>query len=227
MKRLMTLLVVLLLATVPALADVAPADAAGAAKSLSVRTFQFKHKTAEQAASAIKSLRGVEGSVSITNNALVVTDTPENLKAIAKALAELDQPAQPFRLSIRLVSAGRAAAGEQARVSDEVRDIAPKLALLRYNMLENVGMAELVGREGEPGLIELNAYRAEFRFGEYDAASDSIKLADLKLSRLEGETLSQLLKTTLNLKLGQTVILSATRQANTGRALMIVVSAKR
>lgn len=224
MKHLTTLLTILILASVPALADAAPAEAA---KSLSVRTFQFKHKTAEQAAAAIKTLRGAEGSVSITNNALVVTDTPENLKAIAKALSELDQPAQPFRLSIRLVSAGRGAANEQPRISDEVRDIAPKLALLRYNVLDNVGMAEVVGREGEPGLIELNAYRAEFKFGAYDASSDSIQLSDLKLSRLEGETLTQLLKTTLNLKLGQTVILSATRQPNAGRALMIVVSAKR
>jgi hypothetical protein len=47
------------------------------------------------------------------------------------------------------------------------------------------------------------------------------------VSRLEGEQLTQLMKTTLNLKLGQTVILSATRDANSGRALMIVVSAKR
>ena len=224
MKRLMTLLAVLILASVPAFAEAAAAEEA---KTLTVRTFQFKHKTAEQAATAIKSLRGAEGSVSITNNGLVVTDTPENLKAIAKALAELDQPAQPFRLSIRLVSAGRGAANEQPRISEEVRDIAPKLALLRFNQLDNVGMAEVVGREGEPGLIELNAYRAEFRFGAYDASSDSIQLSDLKLSRLEGETLTQLLKTTLNLKLGQTVILSATRQPSAGRAMMIVVSAKR
>lgn len=227
MKHLMTLTLtlILLLASVPALAETAPAEAAG--KSLSVRTFQFKHKSAEEAAAAIKSLRGAEGTLSLTNNGLVVTDTPENLKRISEALAKFDVAPQPFRLSIRLVSAGRAQAGEEAKIADDVRDIAPKLALLRYNMLENIGAAEVVGREGEPGLVELNAYRAEFKFGEYDAASDSIKLADLKLSRLEGETLSQLLKTTLNLKLGQTVILSATRQPNAGRALMIVVSAKR
>jgi len=227
MKQLTTLMMVLLLAATPVMAaDAAPADPA-AGKSQTVRTFQFKHKTAEQAAAAIKNLRGATGSVSITANGLVVTDSAENLKVISRALAEFDQPAQPFRLSIRLVSAGRVAAGEKPRISDEVRDLEPKLALLRYNWLENIGAAEVVGREGEPGLIDLETYRAEFKFGEYDGASDSIKLNDLKLSRLEGDQLGQLLKTTLNLKLGQTVILSATRQPNAGRALMIVVSAKR
>ena len=108
-----------------------------------------------------------------------------------------------------------------------MRDIAPKLALLRYNVLDNVGAADVVGQEGQPGLVDLDGYRADFRFGEYDAASDSIKLSDLKVSRLAGDQLEQLMKTTLNLKLGQTVILSATRDAESGRALMIVVSAKR
>lgn len=225
MKHLIVSVLVLFLVSAPAFAEAAPTEPA--AKSLTVRTFQFKHKNAEQAATAIKNLRGIEGSVSITNNSLVVTDTPENIKRIAAALAEFDAPAQMFRLSIRLVSAGRVAAGEEAKIAPEVRDIAPKLALLRYNWLENIGNAEVSGSEGQQGLVDLSTYRADFKFGEYDAASDSIKLNDFKLSRPEGDQLSQVLKTTLNLKLGQTVILGATKQPNAGRALMIVVSAKR
>ena len=225
MKRLTVLMVALMFLALPALAEASPAEAAG--KSLSVRTFQFKHKSAEQAAVAIKALRGAQGSVSITGEALVVTDSPENLKKIAAALAEFDLAPQPFRLSIRLVSASRAGAGQQARIADEVRDLAPKLALLRFNVLDNVGSADVVGNEGQPGLVDLNGYRADFKFGEYDAASDSIKVGDLRISRLAGEQLTQLMKTTLNLKLGQTVILSATRDPNSGRALMLVVSAKR
>lgn len=219
MKRLMILMTVLFLAAAPAFAE-----PAGAEKTSTVRTFQFKHKSAEQAAAVIKSLRGPAGSVSITNGALVVTDSPENLKKIAAKLAEFDAGPQQFRLSIRLVSAAR---GQQARVADEVRDLAPKLALLRFNVLDNVGAADVVGSEGESGLIDLERYRADYKLGEYDSASDSVKLEDLKVSRLEGDQLSQLMKTTLNLKLGQTVILSVTRDPDSGRALMIVVSAKR
>ena len=225
MKRLFCIALTLLLLSASAFAD----DAAEVGKSLTVRTFQFKHKQAENAAAAIKSLISAEGSMSIqpSSNSLVVTDRPENMKNIAAMLAKFDAPAQPFRLSVRLVSAGRVAAGERERIADELRDVAPKLALLRYNMLENVGSAEVVGKEGEPGLLDLNGYRAEFKFGEYDPASDSIKLSDFKLARLEGDQLAPMLKTTLNLKLGQTVVISATRQAQSQRALMIVVSAKR
>jgi Bacterial type II/III secretion system short domain len=225
MKRLFAVMMLALcLLAVPAFAD-----AADAGKKLSVQTFQFKHKQAEKAAGVIKSLLSPEGSMSMqaSANSLVVTDAPENLKKIAAALAEFDTAAQAFRLTVRLVSASRGAANEGPRVPAELRDVAPKLALLRYNVLESMGQREILGKEGEPGIVDLNGYRADFRFGEYDAASDSIKVSDFKLSRMEGDQLAPMLKTTLNLKLGQTVILGATKQPQSQRALMIVVTAKR
>jgi hypothetical protein len=224
MKRLLTIVLTLLLLTASAFAD----DAAEVGKSLSVRTFQFKFKKAESAAAVIKPLMSDEGSISIraAGNSLVVTDAPENMKRIAEELVKWDVEAQPFRLSVRLVSAGRVGANE-ARVPGELRDIGPKLALMRYNALDSIGGAEVLGKEGEPGQLELNGYRADFKFGEYDPASDSINLVDFKLSRLAGDQLSPMMKTTLNLKLGQTVIIGATKQPQSQRALMIVFSAKR
>jgi len=224
MKRLLTIVLTLLLLTASAFAD----DAAEVGKSLSVRTFQFKFKKAESAAAVIKPLMSDEGSISIraAGNSLVVTDAPENMKRIAEELVKWDVEAQPFRLSVRLVSAGRVGANE-ARVPGELRDIGPKLALMRYNALDNIGGAEVLGKEGEPGQLELNGYRADFKFGEYDPASDSINLVDFRLSRLTGDQLSPMMKTTLNLKLGQTVIIGATKQPQSQRALMIVFSAKR
>lgn len=223
MKRFLVCLMALLLVSATALAD-----AADAGESLTVRTFQLKHKQADKAAGVIKPLMSAEGTMAIqpSANSLVVTDTAENMKKIAAALAQFDAPAQPFRLSIRLVSAARGT-DEQAHVDPLLADVASKLALLRYNVLERIGGATFTGKEGEPGLVELNGYRAEFRIGEYDPASDSVKLSDFRLARLEGDQLSPMLKTTLNLKLGQTVILGATRQANSQRALMIVVIAQR
>ena len=226
MKR--TLMMILALAL--AMGGTALADDAGeAGKSLSVRTFSFKYKQAENAATVIKPLMSTEGSMSMqpSTNALVVTDLPENMKKIAAALAEFDKAAQAFRLSVRLVSAARVAADQQPRIADDLRDLAPKLALLRYNSLAAVGSADVLGKEGEPGLIEMNGYRADFKFGEYDAASDSISLNDFRLSRHESDSVSPLMKTTLNLKLGQTFVISATRDPKSQRALMIVVSAKR
>ncbi len=225
MKRLVVLLMCLLFVSANAFAD---ADAADVGKSLTVRTFQFKHKQADKAAALIKPFMSVEGSISIqpNANALVVTDAPENLKKIASAIAQFDTPPQQFRLAIRLVAAERVAE-DKARVDRSLEDVSAKLSLLRYNLLEAVGAAEVLGKEGDPGVVDLGTYRANFAFGEYDPASDSLKLSDFRLARLDGDQLAPMMKTTLNLKLGQTVILGATKQPGSQRALMLVVSAKR
>lgn len=221
MKRISILMMALLLVSATAFAD-----AADVGKTLTSKTFVFKHKQADKAANVIKGILSAEGSMSIqpAANSLVVTDLPENLKKIATALTTFDAPAQAMQLSIRLVSASK---GAENRVDPALADVASKLALLRYNVLESVGAAQANGKEGEPGVVSIQGYRADFRFGEYDPASDSVKIVDFKLFRAEGDQLAPLLKTTLNVKLGQTVIIGATRDPKSQRALMIVVTAQR
>jgi hypothetical protein len=224
MKRLVLILMVLL-----PLSSAALADAADVGKSLSVRTFSFKHKQAETAAGAIKALLSADGTMSIQpkTNSLVITDDPANLRRIASALAEFDTAPQAFRLSVRVLSAGRTPNGKATRLPEELKEVETQLALLRYTSVETVGVAEAAGKEGEPSLIDLTQYRADFKFGPYDPASDTIELSDFKLSRLEGDQLSPMMKTTLNLKIGHTVVLGVTRDAKSQRALMLVLSAKR
>jgi hypothetical protein len=229
-RFLMTVLAVLLTCGVAVAApDDAPADRVS--KSLNVRAFSFKFKDADKAAATIKPLLSAEGSISIQpgSNSLVVTDRAENLKQIAAALAQFDTTARSFKLVVRLVSAARQES--DARVPDDLKDIAPKLAMLRFNSLEDLGSVDVEGKEGEPGVIDLpSGYRADFKFGDYDAASDSVKVNDLHLSRLGGpqkDQLTSLLKTSLNLKVGQTVILGASKVPSSQRALMIVLLAKR
>ncbi len=195
-------------------------------KSLTVRTFQFKYKEADKATAVIKPLLSADGSISIQagSNALVITDRAENLKDIAAALAKFDTAPQTFHLDVRLVGASRDGAG---KVPDELKDIAGKLALLRFNSVENLGSADMQGREGDPGILTLPSYKAEFRIGEFDPATDTLRINDFKLSKVAGDQLTQVLKMSMNLKLNQTVILGATKVANSQRALMIVVTAKR
>ena len=224
MKRTLILATVLLMLTSAAFAD----DAAAGPKSLSVRTFTFKYKDADKAAAMIKSLMSAEGSMSIqpSTNALVVTDRAENLKAITKTLTEFDMPPQPFRIIVRLVGASR---GENApRPPDEMRDIAPKLAMLGFNALEDLGGADVTGREGDPGIITMpSGYRADFKFGQYDPTSDSIQVSDFRLAKQQSDQLMPLLKTTLNLRIGQTYIVGATKAPKSQRALMIVLVARK
>jgi hypothetical protein len=211
-----------------ALAMCGAAIADDAAKGLSVRPFQFKHKEADKAAAIIKSLLSSEGTMNIqpATNTLVVTDKPENLKAIAAALAQYDGEPVPIQLSVRLVSAGRVEG--EGRVPEELKDVAAKLRMSRYNSLENLGTANIDAREGQPGMVELQSgYRADFRIGDYDPVTKSVQVIDFRLSRAQKDQLAEVLKTTLNLKTGVTHILAATRTPGSDRAVMLVLTAKR
>src|SRR5438067_2869437 len=223
MKRILITLAALLL-----LSNAAFADDADASKSLSVRTFTFKYKDPGKAAEIIKPLLSAEGSISIQagTNALVVTDRPDVLKTLAKTLGDYDAPPQAFKLVVRLIGASRAEGSP--KIGDDLKDIAPKLAMLRFNALESLGAADFAGREGDPGILTLpTGYRAEFKLGEFDPASDSIKVSDFRLSKLQGDQVTSLYKTTLNLRLGQTYIVGTTKTPQTQRALMIVLVARR
>lgn len=228
MKRLSVTMLLCFLAAGVAVADPAPKGQAGDQRqALSVRTFQFKFKDAERAAAAIKSLVSSVGTMSIrpSTNALVVTDRPENLKAIAATLAEFDAPARAVKLSIKLVSA--ATQENPPPPAPELREIAGKLAMLRYNAIESLGSANIEGHEGEPASADLgDGYRAEFRFGEYDPASESIKLSDFRLSRIQKDQLISLFKAGLNLRIDQTVMFGATKTQGQ-RAVFLVFVAHR
>ncbi|HUR79527.1 MAG TPA: secretin N-terminal domain-containing protein [Thermoanaerobaculia bacterium] len=218
-----------MLVTLLLLSSAAFADAADMGKSLSVRTFAFKHKQAENAAAVIKSLMSADGTMSIQpkTNSLVVTDDPANLKRIAAALAEFDTAPQAFKLSVRLLLAKRNPAAKQAHLGAELAEVEKQLTLLRYTEIADAGAAEAAGSEGSPSMVDLSQYRANFKFGQYDAASDTIEVSDFQLSKLDGDQLAPLMKTTLNLKIGQTVVMGVTRDASSQRALMLVLSAKR
>lgn len=200
-----------------------------AEKALSVHSYHFRFREADKAAAVIKSLISAEGSMSIQpgSNTLIVTDRAENLKAIDAALQQFDKPAQSFHVYVRVISAGKVDPS-QARISEELRDITPKLALFRYNSYESLGHADISGAEGDPAGVELqNGYRADFKFGEFDPAADTLQVSDFRLSRQQGDQLTPLLKTTLNLKLGNTVIMGASKAPQSQRAVMIVVVARR
>jgi len=209
-----------------------PAAAAADAKpALAVRSFTFKFKQADKAAAAIKPLLSKEGSMSIqpSTNSLVVTDRAENLKTVAKLIGDFDKEPQSFRLYVRIVGASRVEG--TPKIPDDLKDVARKLAILPYNSFENVGESTVQGKEGDPGLIDMQTgYRANFKFGEYDPASDSIAVNDLQIARLTGaqkDQLTSLLKTSLNLTIGQTYILGASKAPQSQRALMIVLVARR
>lgn len=225
MKRLFLALTLLMFGTSIAFAD--------AAEGLTSHTYTFKHKSAERAATVIKSLVSEEGSVSIQpkNNTLTVTDRASNVKSIGAALAKFDQPAQMFRISVKLVAASRAASN--AKVPDDLKEISAKLSgVLKFNSFEKLGEIDARVKEGDPFVVEkvADTYRADFTLGEYDPLTDSVRVEEFRLQKKSGAEsgeLVQLLKTSLNLKLGQTIILGAARSPQSDRTLMVVLLSQR
>ncbi|HEX9458114.1 MAG TPA: secretin N-terminal domain-containing protein [Thermoanaerobaculia bacterium] len=231
LKRVLLMISMMAALSGAALAEPPAAAAADSKPGLAVHTFTFKFKQADRAAAAIKPLLSTDGSMSIqpSTNSLVVTDRAENMKNVARMIGDFDKEPQSFRLYVRIVGASRVAG--TPKVPDGLKDVARKLAILPYNSYEAVGEATVQGKEGDPGLVDMQTgYRADFKFGEYDPASDSIAVKDLQISRLTGaqkDQLTSLLKTTLNLAIGQTYILGASKAPQSQRALMIVLVARR
>jgi hypothetical protein len=222
MKRLLMICLALVFTTGVVLAE--PSEGA---KALSVRTFQFKYKDADRAAAVIKSLLSADGTMSIQPkaNSLVVTDHPDNMKAVAAAIGDFDTAPRAVKLSVRLVAASKAEIA--IKPVEELKDIARTFTLLGYNSLESIGSANVESHEGELGMIDLgDGYRADFKFGEYDPASDTIELSEFRISRQQKDQLTQVYKTSLNLKVGQTVVLGVKRPQGQ-RALSVAFVARR
>lgn len=206
------------------------ADDAAGRGDLLAHSFRLQHKATERAASVIEPLMSADGTVSIqpSTRTLVVTDRPENIKAIRAALDRYDAPPQPFVLTLKLVSASRSSA--PSPVAPDLREVAAKLGgVLRFNNFEKLGELRVSAREGSPIIGQTLApdYRADFVLGEWDPASDTIRVESFDLRRGSNGQLDPVLKTTLNLKVGQTVVLGASRDPNSQKALMLVAVATR
>ena len=210
-------------------------DDAGTTGSLASRSFKLTFRSPERAATVIKPLVSAEGSISLqpANNTLVVTDHAENLRSIAEALLKFDAPSKTFRVELKLVAASRANTPQP--IAEDLKEVASKLgAVLRFNSFEKLGEFTAVGKEGD-SLANLKVgetFRADLKFGEFDPVSEGLRLQDVQLSRLqqvkEGQTeaASLLKRTSLNVKLGQTLILGAQRVPESDRALMLILIAR-
>jgi len=145
MKRVLMVVLALLFTTGVVLAE--PAEGA---KALSVHTFQFKYKDADRAAAVIKTLLSADGTMSIQPkaNSLVVTDHPDNMKAVAAALTEFDSAPKGIKLSVRLVAASKSDVAPKP--VEELKDIARTFTLLGYNTLEAPGSPSRDSTSAEP-----------------------------------------------------------------------------
>ncbi len=210
-------------------------SASSGAEELSIKVFQLHYRRVEEAALLIRPQLSDAASVTLTQrlNAMTVTDRAENLKTVAKVLADFDVPPRGFTFAVKLV---RARADVPAgSISAEIGGMGAKLkTLFQFNDYALIDSAVLRGVEGR---------RVDCRLGDDYALSfsiapagsgDDLLLAPFTLSRVHWAanpgpgptTLTPLYRAPMPIKLNQTLIVGASREERSKSALILILLAQ-
>jgi hypothetical protein len=213
----------LLLATTPALR---------ATEEAGVRVFVLKYKRVEEAALLIRPHLSEWASVTLAQrlNAMTVTDREENLKTIARVLADFDAPPRGFTFAIKLVRArADVPAGSMAQ---EIGGLGAKLrSMFQFNDYTLIDSAVLRGVEGKPVSYRLGEeYVLTFSIGPA-GAGDELLLSPFALSRLKRDEQGRaspvpLYRAAIPITLNQTLVVGASKEEGSKNALILILLAQ-
>lgn len=195
----------------------------------SVRVFVLKYKRVEEAALLIRPHLSDAASVTLTSrlNAMTITDREDNLKRIAKVLAEFDAPPRGFSFAVKLVRArADVPAGSMA---GEIGGLGAKLkSMFQFNDYTLIDSAVIQGTEGKPVTYRLgDEYVLTFSVGPV-GSGDELLLSPIALSRLkrneQGKTVNvPLYRASVPVALNQTLVLGASRDEASKNALILIL----
>ena len=220
------------LAFTVAFAGPAVLSAAGPPPQTVVKVFTLKYRKVEDALARLRPLLSDSGAVSAvleTNlNSLTVRGTPARVDQIARELAAFDVPLRAIDIVVTLLkSAGEKTRGEKADVSEEIRGIGERLKKL-FNVTDFTRLDSVViqGVEGQRiAYVMGGGYRLAFLV---DPARDGtqVQLRDLSLERVRHEAgkeiRGEIVRTSINVNLGQPYILGVGRDESAGDKLFVV-----
>jgi type II/III secretion system protein len=209
-----------------------PAGATAPPPQSVVKVFTLKHRKIEDALPLLRPLLSDSGGVSAVLetrlNSLTVRGTPARIEQITRAVAAFDVPPRAIEIAVTLLkSAGEKTRAEKSEVSQEIRGIGEKLKKL-FNVTDFTRLDSVVvqGTEGQRVVYVMGGgYRLEFLL---DPSRDGtqVQLRDLSLERVrhEGgkEIRGEILRTSINVNLGQPYILGVGRDESAGDKLFVV-----
>jgi hypothetical protein len=225
----------------------APAGLSTAAPETIVRVFTLKYRKVDDAFVTLRPLlsdAAVSSVLETKLNSLTVRGAPARIEEISRAIAAFDVPLRAIDIAVtllksvapRLHEAGEKAektgeragekTGERTNVSEEIRGIGEKLKKL-FNVTDFVRLDSVVvqGLEGERVTYVMGGgYRLEFVLEPRDGSQ--IQLRDLSLGHVRREAgrevRGEILRTSINVSLGQPYILGVGRDESIGDKLFIV-----
>jgi len=193
---------------------------------LVTKTFRLKYKDARYFRDILVNELSDNGKViNITQNAFTITDTKENLEKIGSLVARYDVPLKQIWLEVRLITAAQNKE-KKAKLPEELNSLSRQLESLfrftdyrllddaRVRVTENEGCRFVTGK----GKYNFTVSRVEYN----DIDGGFIKLKNFVLQG-KGQTI---LKTSVNIPNGDTLILGASSTDESGKALITAVTAK-
>lgn len=211
-----------------------PVAAAGksASDEVSVRVFLLKWKRVEEAALLIRPHLSDAASVTLTQklNAMTVTDREENLKTIAKVLADFDVPPRGFTFAVKLVRArADVPAGSMAQ---EIGGLGAKLkTMFQFNDYALIDSTILQGAEGKTVSYRLGEeYVLAFAIGPA-GTGDELLLSPFQLSRVKKNEQGRpytvpLYRAAIPILLNQTLVVGASKEEGSKNALILILLAQ-
>jgi hypothetical protein len=201
-------------------------------ESVGVRVFQLKYKRVEEATLLVRPLLSDTGSILLQPrlNTLTVTDRESSLNTVARALSQFDLPPRGFSIAVKMVRAqADAPAGDLGK---EIGGIGNKLReVFRFNDYSLIDSAILRGAEGDQLSYLLGGeYRLVFRIDPMGVGS-TLRFSQFALARERTDEkgrriTSPLFRTTLNVLLNQTVVIGASKEEKSKKALILILFAQ-
>lgn len=207
----------------------AAAQTPPASESLSTYRYRVEHRDLPEVLERIQPLLSPRGAVEIAadGRTLEIRDSLAALTRVARALAAYDLSPIPIALRVQLVWAGR----EPRAVPRETAPLSPLLlrqlrGLLAFDTYTLLAGARLEAREGDRVAYEFpTGHRVEFLLGNF-VEGQQVRLSDFRVLAARGEAAGPrtLLRSSVNLRLSQPLVLGLTKSEASGEALLIVLA---
>lgn len=208
------------------------APALYAADEPAVRVFILRYRQIEEAALLIRPHLSPAGTVTLTPRlrAITIADREENLRMIAKVIAEFDTPPRGFTFAVKLV---RARAEVQAgSMEKEIGGLGARLrSLFQFNDYSLIDSTVLRGLEGGPVAAQLgaegDAYLLNFWI-DSAGSGDQVLLSPFSLARLRRNPQGRvvpvaLYRAPMAVTLNQTLVIGASKDEASKNALILVL----
>ncbi len=201
-----------------------------------VRVFRLKFRRAEEASLLVRPLLTETGSVVLQSklNTLTVRDDLQAIQRIAQAVASYDVPPRAIALSISLLKASSATpvpGAPRRTAADEIRGVGESLRrLFKFTDYTSLDSVVVQGTEGDSVTYAIGGvYRLEFLL---DPSGDEalVRMKNVALSRLRKTPSGQeewrdIVRTSLNVPIGQPYVLGVGKDETAVGALFLVIYA--